>query len=124
MAMDTQPSSPAPLPAKHSNDSPRLIEILASVWLIISAFAWPHSVAQMTNTWIVGVIGAIVGLVALFTDMRLRHINTVLAVWLFISVWALPGALPATVWNNVIVAFVIFLSSMSMPAGGGRLRHA
>jgi hypothetical protein len=123
--MDTKPS-PTPLPA-NSNDSPRLLEILVSVWLIISAFAWPHTVAQMTNTWIVGVIGSVVALVALFADMRLRYINAALAVWLFISVWALPGAQPATIWNNVIVAFVLFLSSLSTPAGssGGRpLRHA
>lgn len=125
MAMDTKPSSAAHMPVKHANDSPRLLEILVSVWLIISAFAWPHSFAQMTNTWIVGVIGAVVGLVALFADMRLRYLNTVLAIWLFISVWALPGARPGTIWNNVIVAFVLFLSSLSMPAGSGRtMRHA
>jgi len=126
MAMDTKPSSSAPLPG-NSNDSPRLLEILVCVWLIISAFAWPHTVAQMTNTWIVGVIGAVASLVALFADTRLRYITTVLAVWLFISVWALPGAHPGTIWNNVIVAFVLFLSSLSTPAGagGGRpLRHA
>jgi hypothetical protein len=124
MVMDTKPGSPTPLPA-NPNDAPRLLEILASVWLIISAFAWPHSLAQMTNTWIVGVIGSVVSLVALFTDSRLRYINTALSVWLFISVWALPGARPATIWNNVLVAFVIFLSTLSTPAGSGRhLRHA
>jgi hypothetical protein len=118
MTMETKRGNPAPMPAS-SNDSPRLLEILVCIWLIISAFAWPHTVAHMTNTWIIGVIGSVVALVALFADARLRYINTALAVWLFISVWALPGARPGTIWNNVIVAVVLFLSSLSMPAGAG-----
>ncbi|MGH7438733.1 MAG: SPW repeat domain-containing protein [Polyangiaceae bacterium] len=126
MAIDTKPSSPASTPPfRRGNDSPRLFEILVCTWLVISAFAWPHTFAQMTNTWIVGVIGAVVALVGLFADARARYANTVLAVWLFISVFALPGAERGTVWNNVIVAFVLFLLSLSVPQGGGRtLRHA
>jgi hypothetical protein len=41
-----------------------------------------------------------------------RYLNTVLAVWLFISAWALPTLSIATVWNNVLVAIAIFVVSL------------
>jgi hypothetical protein len=36
----------------------------------------------------------------------------VLAIWLFISAWALPTIRAGTTWNNVIVAIAIFVVSL------------
>jgi hypothetical protein len=77
----------------------------------------------MTNTWIVGVIGALVALFAIFADDRLRSFNAAVALWLFISAWILPVARGGTTWNNVVVALVLFALSMQ-PGGGRALRHA
>jgi hypothetical protein len=81
------------------------------VWLFISAFLWPHTVAQRTNTWVLGVLTVIFS-VAAMREPRARYLNTILAIWLFISAWALPRMSPGTLWNNVLVAIAIFVLSL------------
>jgi len=48
-----------------------------------------------------------------------RYLNTLLAVWLFISVWALPRVTLATQWNNALVAIGIMALSLSAGYLGG-----
>ena len=90
---------------------PRIINVILGVWLFISAFVWPHSMSQMTNTWILGVLCVIFALVAMAVPW-VRYLNTLLAIWLFISAWALPSVSPGTIWNNVLVAIAIFIVSL------------
>jgi hypothetical protein len=91
--------------------TPRIVNVILGVWLFISAFAWPHTHAQMTNTWILGVLCVIFALIAMAVPW-VRYLNTLLAIWLFISAWALPMESPGTVWNNVLVAIAIFIVSL------------
>jgi hypothetical protein len=100
--------------------APRIVNVVLGVWLFISAFAWPHTQAQMTNTWIVGVLCVIFALVSMAIPW-VRYFNTVLAIWLFISAWALPNETPGTVWNNVLVAIAIFVVSL-VPSTGEATR--
>ena len=93
----------------------RVVNILLGVWLFISAFVWPHSQAQMTNTWILGVLCVIFALVAMALPW-VRYLNTLLAIWLFISAWALPTVSVGTIWNNVLVAIAVFIVSL-VPTG-------
>ncbi len=97
----------------------RYWNIALGVWLFISAFVWPHSLSQQSNTWICGVLAVIFALVALAYPVA-RYLNTALAVWLFISAWALPTFSPGTVWNNVLVALAIFFISL-VPSERGRV---
>lgn len=94
--------------------APRAINIVLGVWLFISAFIWPHSAGQLTNTWIVGALCAAFAVIALWVH-EIRYLNTALAVWLFISAWALPRLSIGTLWNNVLVAIAIFVVSL-MPS--------
>ena len=41
-----------------------------------------------------------------------RYLNTLLAIWLFISAWALGRDRPGTVWNSVLVALAMFVISL------------
>jgi hypothetical protein len=105
--------------------APRIINLILGVWLFISAFVWVHTQAQMTNTWILGVLAVVFSLVSIYADSRARYLNTILSIWLFISVWALPRYNVGTAWNNVIVAILMFIFSL-MPGGAVRapLRRA
>jgi hypothetical protein len=111
------------------NASPRIINAILGVWLFISAFLWPHTQSQLTNTWICGVLCVLFALVGLAVPAA-RYLNTILAIWLFISAWALPTTTPGTIWNNVLVAIAVFVVSLIPSApedraaggflGGGR----
>ncbi len=102
-------------PGVSSAAAPRIINVILGVWLFISAFVWQHTQAQMTNTWILGVLCVIFALVAMAVPW-VRYLNTLLAIWLFISAWALPSVSPGTIWNNVLVAIAIFIVSL-VPSG-------
>ncbi|AKV02303.1 hypothetical protein AKJ09_08966 [Labilithrix luteola] len=67
----------------------------------------------MTNTWIVGVLAVVFSLVSMFVNPQARYLNTILSIWLFISVWALPRGTIGTAWNNCLVAIVMFVASLS-----------
>ena len=65
----------------------------------------------MTNTWILGVLTVIFALVAMRFP-PVRYLNTILAIWLFISAFALHRLNNGTVWNNALLAIVIFFLSL------------
>ncbi len=89
----------------------RGINVLLGIWLFISAFLWEHTGAERTNTWILGVLCFMFALAATRASVA-RWLNTALSIWLFISVWALPHDNLATMWNNALVAIVVFLLSL------------
>jgi hypothetical protein len=90
---------------------PRIVNVVLGVWLFISAFLWPHTQAQLTNTWVCGVLCVIFALIAMAVPW-VRYLNTLLAIWLFISAWALPTMNAGTIWNNVLVSIAIFVASL------------
>ena len=107
-----------PVPDRGSGspvDSARLTSAALGVWLFISAFAWHHTMAQRTNTWISGVLAFVFALGAVNVP-RLRFLNTILSVWLFISAFALPRISSATLWNNALVAIALFVTSLTTSA--------
>ncbi len=89
----------------------RYLNALIAAWLFISAFAWGHTVPLRQDTWIVGILMFVTALIAMATP-GFRWVNTVLAIWLFISTLAFPHRTPGTLWNNLIVAVVVFLLSL------------
>ncbi len=89
----------------------RYVNLVLGIWLFISAFVWEHTAAERANTWILGVLFVIFALVAIRSPAA-RWVNTALSIWLFISVWALPHDNVATMWNNAILAIVVFIASL------------
>jgi hypothetical protein len=108
------------------NREARYVTIALGLWLFISAFVWPHSSAQMTNTWIMGVIAVIAGIVSIGAPSW-RYINTAVGAWLIISSLALRRVSAGTLWNNLLVGIAILLVSLvdsSAAAGAGVGRRA
>ena len=108
---------------------PRWINFLIGIWLIISAFAWPHTAGARANTWILGALIAIASVWTVFMPGA-RFLNTIFAIWLFFATLVIYHASSATVWNNLIAAVVVFVLSLipTPPAkartGGQRPLHA
>ena len=100
----------------------RYLNVLLGIWLFISAFLWRHSSAQMTNTWLMGVITVIVAWIST-TMPQFRFVNTAVGIWLVISAFALPHMRTGTVWNNLLVGIAIAVVSLMGPVtatGHGR----
>lgn len=97
---------------------PRWVNLVLGAWLFISAFIWPHTASSQANTWIVGALMAGAAIWAMFAP-PVRWVNTVLAIWLFISTFFIPHVTTGTVWNNAIVAILVFLVSL-VPSGVSR----
>jgi hypothetical protein len=104
------------------------VSVVLGAWLFISAFVWPHTPALRADTWIVGALIFLVGITAMYTSPA-RYVNTLLGVYLFISTLAFHHVEAGTVWNNLIVAVIVFVVSL-IPSGvppmhrPGRAAHA
>lgn len=90
----------------------RTVNVILAIWLFVSAFIWPHTGAQMTNTWILGVIVFVFALLAMRIP-NVRYVNALAAIWLFISAFALPRISVGTAWNNALVALVVFFLALA-----------
>src|SRR5690349_8707395 len=84
----------------------RYANAVIGVCLFISAFVWPHSSAQFTNTWIMGVIVTAVALIATRVP-GFQFVNTLAGIWLVISAFVLPAVRVGTMWNNAIVGIAV-----------------
>ncbi|HUJ59379.1 MAG TPA: hypothetical protein VLX92_12830 [Kofleriaceae bacterium] len=101
---------------------PRAVNLIAGVWLFISAFVWPHTMGELTDTWIVGVLIAIASIWALYTP-AMRFANTVLSIWLFFSTLVIAHTVVATTWNNLIAAIVVFVMSLTPSGDAALMEH-
>lgn len=108
---------------------PRWVSLILGIWLIISAFAWPHTAGEQTNAWILGVLIAIASIWAMFAP-GVRFLNTIFSIWLFFATIAIMHSQAGTLWNNLIAAIIVFVMSlipsgaMTMRTGGRRAIHA
>lgn len=96
------------------------VSLCLGIWLVISAFIWPHSHPSRTNTWLLGVIIALLSILATRTPSA-RFANTAAAIWLFVSTLTFMHDSSATVWDNVIVAIAVFVFSL-LPNRGPTIR--
>jgi phosphoglycerol transferase MdoB-like AlkP superfamily enzyme len=88
----------------------RILNFLLGVWLFISAFVWMHTAGERLNTWILGIWIAVFSLVAM-SQPSARWLNTLAAIWLFFATLAIFHTQSGTLWNNLIVAVVVFILS-------------
>ncbi len=89
----------------------RWVNAGVAVWLFISAFIWPHTPSQYTNTWLMGIVIFAVALIAVGAT-GFRFLNTAAGAWIVISAFVLPTISAATRWNNFIVGVVVVILSL------------
>lgn len=103
-------------------NTPRGINIVVGLWLILSAFSWVHSGPQQMNALVVGAACAAAAVAALRVPAA-RFVNLGLAIWLFVSTWIFSVSSPSTVWNNVLAAFVMLIVSLVPSRRETAFRH-
>lgn len=92
--------------------SARYANVLLGSWLLLSAFLWPHSPEQFTNTVVVGFLCAVLALLAAAVP-PVRFVNVGLTGWLFVSAFVLPTYRTATVWHNAIAALLMLVVALT-----------
>jgi hypothetical protein len=102
----------------------RWINVLLGAWLFISAFLWPHAPGQFANTWVVGLMVVVLSLIAAGGYSWARYLNAVAAVWLFFATLFMPRMSVGTLWNNCLVAIVVFVVAMTPGRFGSRIAPA
>jgi hypothetical protein len=89
----------------------RYANMALGAWLTASAFLWPHSAAQFSNSWSVGSLCFVVAALARLTT-PLRYANTALGTWLLVSTPLLGDLDAATAANNLLTAVAITTFSL------------
>lgn len=94
------------------------IIVIAGIWLIYAPFILhiTNTTERVTDIW-VGLIVAAVSLVKIFNTIAIKTswvslITFLVILWLIISPFTLGYINIVTVWNNVLVGVVIFISSI------------
>jgi phosphoglycerol transferase MdoB-like AlkP superfamily enzyme len=105
---------------RRSSMTARFVNIALGVWLVMSAFLWPHSVSQFWNAISVGFFVAAAALLASETAPTARYLNTAFGIWLVISSFIMGSVTAATIWNHVIVGAAVLIFSLlpNLPAFG------
>jgi nitric oxide reductase large subunit len=100
----------------------RLFNALVGIWLFATGFMWPHTAAQKSVTIVAAILTFVLAILANFTSVA-PYLNACVAMLLFVaSTMALPTLRLATLWNNTIVAVMIFAVSLA-DSGPEALRH-
>ncbi len=100
---------------------PRWVSLVLGIWLFISAFVWPHTLAERTDTWILGVLIFCASIGAMFVP-SVRFFNTLFAIWLFFATLIIGHSQPGTLWNNCIAAIIVFVMSL-IPSTASPMVH-
>ncbi|HEX3695742.1 MAG TPA: hypothetical protein VH374_10160 [Polyangia bacterium] len=96
---------------------PRIVNFLLGLWLIVSAFIWPHMAAQKANAIASGMLAAIFAGSGLL-DRQVRYLNLIIGAWLVSSGIYLMHFRSATMWNEVVTG--IALSAVALLPGRQR----
>ncbi len=100
-----------------------ILNLVLAIWLCVSAFVLPQSTVTAWNSLIVSILVAGTAFLAFAAPGRpgIRYVNTVLAFWLMVSVFALPHTSGGTVFNDVFVSLALAVVSLIPPL---HRRHA
>ena len=97
----------------------RIFVIMIGTWLIVSAFAWPHTRAETVNIVVIGALAMTFAVRSMSRAWAL-YANVTLAAWLFLSTFRFPVASQVTLMHNALMALAIFVGSV---ISGGPHRH-
>ena len=90
----------------------RINGVIVGLWIFMSAFLWHHTPEEFALTWICGALAALFAAAAIVQPMA-RHLNTAVAVVLFVGTMVFRIESEATFWSNLVSAVALaFISQM------------
>jgi hypothetical protein len=88
--------------------------VAVATWLLISAFAFPHTPLSSATTWTAALVVAVLALLAAGRPAA-RFAITAVAFVLAVLALLLPGMSTAAALNNAVVAAALFALSLVRP---------
>jgi hypothetical protein len=85
---------------------PQYINIGLGLWLVASTFVWAHAASSRVNTWIVGIVIAVVAASALVRP-KLHRLNSFAAAWLVVSTLVIHHLTNGTAWDNALIGLLV-----------------
>jgi hypothetical protein len=85
-----------------------LISSVLGLWMIVSAFLWPHSPAQFSNACFAGGLVLFSALVARRGRPWAMYLVAAVGLWLLVSSLLLRAS-AATLWNNLVIGLSLFV---------------
>jgi hypothetical protein len=107
--------------SRQARAVPITINSAIGAWLFLSAFLWPHAGASFTNTWVVGLLLAISGILAQRMPMA-RSMCGLLGLWLVVSTLFIVPLVQFTFWHNLLLGIAV-LAITFMPSVRARARR-
>jgi hypothetical protein len=104
-----------PIAAERATRAIRWVHLAFGAWLIASAFLLRHTPQSSSNTWVVGLLTAVVAFASLFSWHGVLRINAIFSLWLLLSTLLVPYASWLTQLHNAIVALTLIVLAV-MPA--------
>ena len=100
----------------------RHVNVTLAGWLVVSAFGWRHEGPRFVVTSLVAAVVVAVAPSALGAA-RVQRFNTLAGIALAAAAVALPRAVTAMTWINVIVGLTIAAVSLIPPIEGFHVPH-
>ncbi len=97
--------------AAHGPWRPCLASLTLGLWLIASAFLWPHNGLHLLNNCVVGGL-TVLAACATFARAGARYFIALLGIWLYSTAGAFSSISALTVLNNVLVAVLMLVVSV------------
>ena len=105
------------------------IDLVAGLWLIVSAFVL--AVGVMSSEFTVGVLVAVLAIIELSASESagwLGWVNAILGLYLLVAPLFFVGMAVGATWNSVILGLIILISSLygvmsSSTMGSGSMGH-
>ena len=89
----------------------RTLGLILSLWLFVSAFAWPRPSASFANACLVGLAAGVAALAGMARPAG-RLVAAALSAWLLASAFVLPRRSGAAFWNDAAVALLMLAVSL------------
>lgn len=96
--------------------TPRIFNVLAGIWLFVSAFAWPHDPGQLGYTVTCALATVVFAVLTSYFGWA-RYLTASTGVVIFVLAFALSPWGSATFWHNAVVGIAIMIAALM---NGGR----
>jgi hypothetical protein len=90
----------------------RILNAFVGLWLFASALLFQRSSPQFFNVFLVGILATGLGVASILGRHGARRLNFVLGLWLFVSALAIHQPSAGALFNQIVCAVLLVITSL------------